>query len=539
MEYLKYTGESREVNRWVAPNVFASRWVGVPELVAACYRNGLKFSILLTFAGWGDFNERVGSADSDNFEDEGADRLHTRNFVVLIVNREEMMRSITPQRSGITLLLVLLGMCDLAVGQGYTQPAQPRYAPPQATNQRAGLANRQIESGRTVSAPVYQVDPNANGPRRSGVVPASYVPQHQRMAQNEGAMPGGSIMNQAPATAPSAGMMGAPIMGDHGPGDCASCGEAVGTNYFGHEAVLGCDSCGESQAWGCDQGGCPPGLIGDCWINSLGALFYKAEYFAGAQGFTAPAFQIPGTNSLNRDSSFGFNAGVNVGIPLCRITCGLLSGQVGVRTVNSEFSGTPFAADNRDQLFLTTGLYRRVDAGLQFGVVGDFLYEKWYTDTTVIQLRGDLGWVYVGGNTLGFRAAKNVQDDVTDGVYNGLPFNSMITSSIDNYRFYYRQMASMGGYSDIFLGWSESNHFVGGLEYDIPVGERWALQSSFTYLMPEDEDETGSTGGNSNEAWNVAVGFVFRPQGRCWYTNYDRPILPVADNGSMIPQRGF
>ena len=40
-----------------------------------------------------------------------------------------------------------------------------------------------------------------------------------------------------------------------------------------------------------------------------------------------------------------------------------------------------------------------------------------------------------------------------------------------------------------------------------------------------------------NDAWNISVGLVFRPQGRCYYQSYDRPLFNVADNGSMMVDR--
>ncbi|MEZ6096661.1 MAG: DUF6666 family protein [Pirellulaceae bacterium] len=431
------------------------------------------------------------------------------------------MRSTSPKRTVICLALAVLGFGNI----GWAQTQRTMQAPPV---QRT--ASRQFDGGRTVTANATEVQGNYLAQPRSRVAPASYVPQHQRVAQ----------MTAEPIAAQP---MSAPVVGGPSMGSCATCNSGVGTSYFAAESVMSCDSCGDvgcnSCMSMCDRGGCPPELIGDCWIGALGGILYKAEYFAGAQGFTSPAYTIPGRNDLTKDCSFGFNAGINAGIPLCRLTCGLLSGQAGVRTVNSEFSGTPFTSDNRDQLFVTTGLYRRVDYGFQFGVVADFLFENWYTDTTTVQIRGDIGWVYAGGNTIGFRFAEGVQDDVSNGTFNGTAFNSIVTSTFDQSRFYYRQNCSWGGYSDIFLGWSDEKHVIGGLEYDIPMGECWALQSSFTYFMPENDAELTASGGNANEAWNIGVGFVWRPQGRCWYDNYDRPILPVADNGTMVLRRRF
>ncbi len=311
-------------------------------------------------------------------------------------------------------------------------------------------------------------------------------------------------------------------------GDCDSCGSFGGEYDYG----LGCgfDGC-------CDRGGCPEGWA-DCWLGRLGLLLYKGEYFIGAHGFKAPAFQVG--NNLFQDSSFGFHYGANFGIPLCRITCGLLSGQFGVRSVHSDFSGMPFSADDRYQLFVTTGLYRRVDHGLQMGVVADFLEETWFVNSSTVQIRGELSWVFYGGNQFGFRFNNNVQDDVGSGVINGVQVDNLITSSIETYRFFYRQIGTDSvGFSDWYLGWSGDQHFVGGIDFDVPITERTALQSSFAYFLPKEDAPRFPNGGNANEAWNISVGFVFRPQGRCYYQNYDRPLFGVADNGIMALRRSF
>ncbi len=145
-------------------------------------------------------------------------------------------------------------------------------------------------------------------------------------------------------------------------GGCATCGDS----YFSS-----CDDC-------CGRGGCPPG---PCWITSFGGLLRNAEYFAGANGFQNGLFADPTSTSGNLlgDCSFGFYEGFNVGIPLCRLSCGLLSGQFGLRATQTNFNGNEFTPADRNQIFLTTGLYRRVDYGFQMGVVADILWDDWFT----------------------------------------------------------------------------------------------------------------------------------------------------------------
>ncbi len=315
------------------------------------------------------------------------------------------------------------------------------------------------------------------------------------------------------------------IEGEFIEGGCESCGEVGG--YFDS-----CDSC-------CGRGGCPPG---SCWITGLGELLKNAEYFSGATAFRSPMFRIPGStfeNQMFDDSSYGLYAGFNAGLPLCRLSCGLFSGQFGVRSVQSNFNGNRFTAEERNQTFITGGFYRRVDYGMQMGLVVDVLHDDWFTTDDVVQLRGDLGWVYPNGTTLGFRFAKGVQDADTSGEYDNVAFTDLIQQPIDHYRFYYKYDAPSGGTGAGYIGWSGDSQTVLGLDFDIPVAERVAVQAGFSYYLGEEGMPPGSlnVGGNPNDAFNIFVGMSFRPRGMCHYNSYHRPMFSVADNGSLMIRR--
>ncbi len=366
--------------------------------------------------------------------------------------------------------------------------------------------------------------------RRTGVAPAAYTAgPRARNAQLISEMP---LSPSAPVVDPGMSY-GAALPAGQGYVEAYTPGNFVEEGYGG-----GCDDCGGSDlclggscGMACDRGGCPPGLIGECWLAGLGGLLYRADYFTGAQSWDSPVFD----NSQNSDynGGSGFYAGTNLGLPLCRLTCGLVSGQVGVRATLSEISGSP----NISQIFATGGFYRRVDYGLQFGAVVDYLQEDVLFNAQVMQVRGDIGWVYDGGNTLGFRFAKGIQDEQVPDIVPGAGAAQFRLQTLDNYRVYYRTSCVAGGYSDLYLGWTDDSHILGGIDVDMPITERVALQAGTTYALPT--ANANLLGGNANDAWNLYVGFVFRPQGRCWYQSYDRPILPVADNGSMILRRGF
>jgi len=272
------------------------------------------------------------------------------------------------------------------------------------------------------------------------------------------------------------------------------------------------------------------------WLANIGAAFgaavYNAEFFGGATSFRSPLFETPGgePGELSNDTSHGFFGGFNLGFPL---GFGELSGQVGIRSVQTNFNGNAFTPENRDQLFITTGFYRRVDYGLQAGIVADILHEEWFSENDLVQLRGEASWVFDGRRSFG-------QDDITSGVFNGNEFTNLVTSSDDNYRFFLRSERLSSGYGELFVGWSDLDQTVVGLDFDVAVTERVGVQAGFTYYLTDEGLPDGTTnllGGNADESFNVFVGFVLRPRGRSYYDTYNRPLFSVADNGSFLITR--
>ena len=143
----------------------------------------------------------------------------------------------------------------------------------------------------------------------------------------------------------------------------------------------------------CDDGTC--GECSSCLVP-CGFIFPAGnlELFAGVQGFTGPANQSAG------GGSFGFNEGLNWGMPIPLFGC--LGGQVGFRATQSNLSGSDASDDTRRQAFVTAGLFRRVDVGLQGGVVVDWLSDGWYRDVDLVNLRMELSWMIDGTHELGF-----------------------------------------------------------------------------------------------------------------------------------------
>ena len=215
--------------------------------------------------------------------------------------------------------------------------------------------------------------------------------------------------------------------------------------------------------------------------------------------------------------------------------------------VDSNFDGHPLSKESRRQVFVTTGLYRRVDYGLQIGVVTDFLREEWLVDNSVNQVRGDIGWVLPSAKTFGFRFATNTKtsSQETRRVYHptrlGEPTLYLRTddfaTTMDYYRFYYQYVAASGGTAEYFAGWSEQRNGIFGANWDVPLKEFVSVRAGFTYFGPGRDTVDDTNFGDGHDAWNIYAGAVYRPRGRGWYRCYDKPLFNVADNGTMVQLR--
>lgn len=382
-----------------------------------------------------------------------------------------------------------------------------------------------------------------------------FVPQHLRTAQ---VMEGQIIGGGAPIVGGS--VMSSPVIGSNPVVSSGTIvhGAPMGGSVIGSDVVIGDEIIEGGCSDGCCGGSC--GAVGDsyfdddccgrggcssdmpCWLNRFGKIFRKAEYFGGFTSFRSNLYENPagGTNLVD-DCSHGLYGGFNVGLPLCRLSCGLFSGQFGVRTVNTNFGGASFTPDDRNQLFMTAGFFRRVDYGLQLGIAADVLREEWYSNVDLVQIRGDIGYVWPSGTTFGFRFANNVQDDPVAGTFNGNAFPNDAVTTSDWYRFYLRHDVKSGGYGECFAGWTENKQGIVGLNMDFPITDRIAFESGFTYFLSDEgvpaNTTSGFLGGEQYDAYNMYVGFSLRPSGSRTYRSYERPLFDVADNGTMMMVR--
>ncbi len=278
---------------------------------------------------------------------------------------------------------------------------------------------------------------------------------------------------------------------------------------------------------------CDDGTCGQCTacLVPCGGFFFPAgnlELFAGVQGFTGPA------NNPAGGGSFGFNEGLNWGVPIPIFGC--MGGQIGFRATQSNLSGSDLSDETRTQAFVTGGLFRRVDVGLQGGVVVDWLSDGWYRDVDLVNLRAELSWVFDSTHEVGFWGAFGTKDS-QDSAENEQEISWETT---DLYAFFYRY--NFGGCNEgdarLFAGWSGQGDGLIGADARLPLGNAWALETNFAYLIPSEGDGTGFDAGHVQESWNVGINVVWFP-GRRWVQgeSYYRPLFRVADNGVFMIDR--
>lgn len=303
-------------------------------------------------------------------------------------------------------------------------------------------------------------------------------------------------------------------------------GPGCGMDFSG---PCGCDACADN----CDV---------DCFplfLPIFRVQWKRFEFFAGTQGFKGPlnfARTLGSDDSVRSGSgSFGFHQGFNEGRSLKHWLRCDLAAQFGLRATQNNLSGAEFTEDTRQQVFLTYGWFRRVDYGMQYGLVLDYLSDDWYYQANLLQLRGELSWKTRGCDVFGFQFMTSVRDDTSNTLVRdqtGSLLSSVISfESTDQYRFFYRRMLPRNGDWDVFAGWTDGDDGVIGSTFTLPLANKVALRGGTTYLVPSEGD---SNGGNREEGWNIFLGVVWRPGGPNGCGRYCRPMFDVADNGTMM-----
>ena len=320
---------------------------------------------------------------------------------------------------------------------------------------------------------------------------------------------------------------------------------------------IGCDTCSIGFTGGCDAqgiGGCDACGVGGCdgcggdvgvktlplHIPFLRVDWNRFDFFGGVSGFTNPlSFANVGDARRDHHGNFGFHVGFNESRMIGDSLWGYfddMAVQLGARFIIANLDDSPFTNESRQQAFVTGGVFRRVDYGLQYGTAIDYLNEDWYFTADLVQSRSEVSWRFRGPRVAGLQYITSWNDDdvsarvVTDdgSVLRG----SGSVETIDQYRLFYRRLLGSGGRWQAFGGWTDDDDGLLGADATIPISQKMALQTGFTYLIPGND-----TRSFEREAWNLSMGLVYRPGGPCGVGRYARAMFDVADNGTMIGRR--
>lgn len=317
--------------------------------------------------------------------------------------------------------------------------------------------------------------------------------------------------------------------------DCVDCGSGCGGNECYDECVGcggDCGGCGACYDDGC---GCGGGYgAGSYWGAPPTWWMRDLSLFAGVHGFKGPPDQ-------GRNGNFGLQEGVNFGTALSgHLAVGF---QVGMAAVQSNFSGDqvdqPSATDNqpevrrgdRNQIFFTTGLFRRaVCGGLQWGVAFDLLCDAYYDRTDLSQLRTEIGYVLPGGRReFGYFGACGTGS----GDFSLLDGSRLILDPTDMFALYYRRYFDEGGEGRFWAGFSGRGDAMLGADVRVPIGRSWALENQVNYLIPK---QARGAEGQPQESWGLTIQLVWYPgrPARCVDRSPFRPLFTVADNTTFM-----
>jgi hypothetical protein len=298
------------------------------------------------------------------------------------------------------------------------------------------------------------------------------------------------------------------------------------------------DEWGEGECPGCGgRGGCDE--CGPCYIDlvhSFGACLRHTYLFSSGmwKNFSIysgkQAFKGPTDLGLNGD--FGFHGGLNWGSPLWnKFGIGY---QLGGAIIASDFEGQSGPLQHRrTQYYVTTGLFRRADwnGGLQGGAVFDYLHDDFYVNMDLMQIRGEISYVY-HGHELGFWFAAHTNGD-TQAAPTFLEQQSVTWQANDQYNGYYRYQFCNGAVARSWIGLTSHADGIFGGDATIPFAKKWAIQTSYNYLLPNGDS---SVSANVKESWNLSIAMVWYPgiKSPCDWLNPYRPLFPVADNGWFL-----
>jgi hypothetical protein len=233
----------------------------------------------------------------------------------------------------------------------------------------------------------------------------------------------------------------------------------------------------------------------------------NATFFLGLDGSKQP-------QDFGINAQFGGRGAVNFGIPLVE------SRGIGMQ-IGTAIDATGDAvqvvqriqgSSGRTQSFSTVGLYQRMDCGVNWGFVYDFLSENYYDQFSLGQWRVDLSYQMSPRNRIGVWSA--ISDHSANGAFGAIPITLVPITQTNAYinhtwcnnvqTMFWGGIANSHAQANAVLGDLPrlDNQFVFGAQLFIPLTDRLALFGQGNFIMP--------AGSGTVDSY---LGFVFSPRG--------------------------
>jgi hypothetical protein len=158
----------------------------------------------------------------------------------------------------------------------------------------------------------------------------------------------------------------------------------------------------------------------------------------------------------------------------------------------------------------------------------DLLYDDYYVNMRLSQIRAELSYVGPYRRELGFMMAASTREDLAT-----IFGQTEIWQATDQYAFFYRRTFDNGAYYRFWGGFTGRTDGLVGGDAQVPLSDSFALSTNFNYLIPDE----GGGAGASEEAWGMAISLVWYPGQRACCPSMTRPLFNVADNASFLVDR--
>ena len=284
---------------------------------------------------------------------------------------------------------------------------------------------------------------------------------------------------------------------------------------------------------GSDDAAPPVAAAGGAVVLSPGeprhALLENLNVFFGPDGSKQP-------QDLGINANMGVRAAASLGIPL--VERAKLGAQIGAAFnystnavhVLDQVEGT----DHRTQTFITAGIFERVSPKFNWGLAYDALFEHYYDDFRLGQVRGQVGFGVTASNEIGTWFTRSVQGDSGLMGSTGVRLDPVNQANVYHRHTWanFAQTTAWVGMANghqnvvwVFPDNSRDRHvLVYGAQLFMPLSDRFAVTGSANLVQPAD---TGTV--------DAYLGISFFPgrsalrASRGVYT----PLASIANNPEM------